>query len=411
MTFSTNEDGNVAMIFGILVPVIMGALGISVDYSAWITQQNRLQSTADATVLAAANEMYLANADKEQIASTAKAIVKAHNPKGHGGIETSVEVLHEHNAVRVELRQKGNMYFSSMFLPMPPTIRVSALAKVNGGGRVCVIALEDSDEETITHRSRSSVLANECGIYSNSTSPYGITTDSSGTFEAELTCSAGGVYGSTSRFTPPPLTDCPQIEDPLADRQPPSYGGCKKTLLKLPKAIKQLVLFPGVYCGGLNLEGNILITLMPGIYVIKDGEFRVGNKAIIIGLNVGFYLTGDDARLKIEPDSKVTFTAPKTGPMAGLLFFEDRDAPPGRIHDITSDDARMLLGTIYLSRGDVVIASENPVADESAYTAIVARKIHIEHRTELHINADYDATDIPVPDGLGPVGGNVILAK
>ena len=411
MRFIADTKGNVALIFGILVPVIMGALGISVDYSAWITQQNRLQETADATVLAAANELYLANADKDQIAETAKAIVAAHNPKKHDEIETSVEILNDVNAVRVELRQKGDMYFSSMFLPTPPTIRVTALARMNGGGRICVVALEESDEATITHKQRSSIIARECGIYSNSTSPYGITTESSGKFEAELTCSAGGISGSTSRFDPAPLTDCPQIEDPLADRQPPPFSGCDETKFKLPRKVREVVLFPGVYCGGLHLSGDILVTLMPGIYIIKDGHLKVDKKAIVIGYNVGFYLTGEDTTIKFAAQSKIAFTAPKTGPMAGLLFFEDRNVPLGRKHDITSDDARLLLGTVYLPRGEAVIASKNPVADESAYTAIVARKIHLKNNTELYVNADYDATDIPVPTGLGPVGGNVILAK
>ena len=40
--------------------------------------------------------------------------------------------------------------------------------------------------------------------------------------------------------------------------------------------------------------------------------------------------------------------------MGGLLIFEDRNLPVKLLHKITSDDARMLLGTIYLPVGSLI---------------------------------------------------------
>jgi len=126
---------------------------------------------------------------------------------------------------------------------------------------------------------------------------------------------------------------------------------------------------------------------------------------------VGFYLVGT-SEIDLGYVASINLTAPKTGPLAGILFFEDRSAPLLRKHTINSSDARNLLGTIYLSRGALSIGGIRPVADQSAYTVIVARGIQLEAGPNLVLNANYYATDIPVPAGVGPnSSGNVGLIR
>jgi hypothetical protein len=97
--------------------------------------------------------------------------------------------------------------------------------------------------------------------------------------------------------------------------------------------------------------------------------------------------------------------------MAGVLFWEDASAPEDNKHFILSSNARQLLGTIYLPRGQLKIASIMPVADKSAYTAIVARTLQMSGSPTLVLNADYAGTDVPVPAGLGAIGGEVFLSN
>ena len=93
------------------------------------------------------------------------------------------------------------------------------------------------------------------------------------------------------------------------------------------------------------------------------------------------------------------------------MFFEDRNAPLDRVHKIESDDARKFLGTFYLSRGVLEVNTQKPVADDSAYTAIVARRLSLIGRPSLVLNADYAGTEIPVPEGVGPVGNTISLRE
>ncbi len=87
--------------------------------------------------------------------------------------------------------------------------------------------------------------------------------------------------------------------------------------------------------------------------------------------------------------------------MAGLLFFEDRDTKFSTYHRITSNDARRLVGTMYLPKSKLMIDANNPVADKSEYTIIIAREFELRDGPELVLNTDYESTPIPVPEGVG----------
>jgi len=81
------------------------------------------------------------------------------------------------------------------------------------------------------------------------------------------------------------------------------------------------------------------------------------------------------------------------------------------VHEIRSSDARQLLGTFYLPKSTLRVDTERPVADQSAYTIIIADKIELEGKPSLYLNSDYASSDVPVPSGVGPIGGNTFLRK
>ena len=141
--------------------------------------------------------------------------------------------------------------------------------------------------------------------------------------------------------------------------------------------------------------------------------------AVLKGNNVGFYFTGnvpadDDGRvtvMRFMKESIVEMTAPKDGAMAGLLFNEDRNAPANRRYEVVSDSARRLVGTIYFPRGIFSVSANQSIADKSEYTAVVTRRLELFQAPNLVLNARYNATDVPVPDGLGPNSGVIRLVE
>ena len=438
MSLWTDIRGNVAIIFTLSLPVLLVCSGLAVDYAVWTNQKQELQRIADEAALIAAKELYLANTSGSQAAAVAQAsatnsIVAAgmstaaspadrgdksnpsdRSPSGNRDttfgdrvtVHTTVDLVE--GTVEVTVTQAGVALFSKSMIA-PPLIRVSAVARSVGGGRVCVIGLHESEAGTITLDSNAILTAATCGVYSNSTSADGVSSNSNAVLTSELTCSAGGYDGKAYNFAPPPVTDCPKIPDPLASRPAPPVGRCD---YKNREVIdKRTNLHPGVYCGGLFIDGNSDVRLNPGVYVIKDGEFRVDSNSKIRGTEVGFYLLGADSVFRFSSNAVVDLSAPVDGPLAGILFFEDRSAPLGRAHEIFSNYARNLVGTVYLPRGRFVIDADTPVADLSAYTAIIALKVELYSGPNLVLNTDYGLTDVPLPDGINRAGGNIVLTR
>ena len=79
---------------------------------------------------------------------------------------------------------------------------------------------------------------------------------------------------------------------------------------------------------------------------------------------------------------------------------------------ISSDAARQLLGTIYIPSATLAVSGvSNRVADQSAWTVVVAKAVNVGGSADLVINANYAGSTVPVPAGVGPRGGSVMLTK
>lgn len=418
------REGNIALLTALALPVVLALAGAAIDFSRYHAGRAKLQEFADTLALRGAKELSLVSMSDRSIVGAVNAAADAISQSlGLGEPQLTVSVNRDAASVTVSLSQPApRMLLLASFSPYDArTLRVSAEAVVRGGQNVCVVALK-SDGDAINASDAANLSAHSCALLSNSVARSSIVVKDKALLEASLICSSGGFEGSPGGFSPrAPLTDCPPYEDPLANRSPPQVGPCafnnvEVGFLNAAKSMgtERLIttrLTPGVYCGGLKIRDLAHVEFDPGIYVVKDGPLLVCKNSDLVGRDVGFYLTGDAATFLFDKHATVSLTAPKDGPMAGILFFEDRGAPADRNHVILSEDARTLLGTFYLPRGNLVIDTQNPVADQSAYTAIIARRLELKGKPTLMINADYSATDVPVPSGLGPVGADIYLRE
>jgi hypothetical protein len=165
-----------------------------------------------------------------------------------------------------------------------------------------------------------------------------------------------------------------------------------------------------VYCEGLKITDGATVTLSPGTYLIQGGKFVVERGATLEGEDVGVFLTGESTTLEFSYDSTISLSAPKKGEMAGMLIFDDRSDKADK-HRIYSNNARKLLGTIYMPNGELYIDSKRPLADRSDYTVIIARTVELFDGPDLVLNANYEGSSVPVPKGVGPLGTTVGLVK
>ena len=417
MRFFKATNGNMTVLFGLLLPVVVGGAALAVDIGRMVDERMQLQSVADAAALAAAHELYLANATEQQVVAVAETFARSNAVDKTGTLAVNADVVQARHAsssgvgdaVEVALSKTVETTIARYLMADSFEISAFSRARVTGGSRICVVGLANDNNATIQLADMAKLTAPTCSVYSNSTKAKGLQSINSALLYTEMTCSAGGAYGGVSNYRPAALTDCPQIEDPLAARPAPKVGHCDYTNLTVDGGSRTLM--PGVYCGGLTITKTASVIAKPGVYIIKDGDLTVDKTASLSGENVGFYLAGSNSTFTFSKEAVVELTAPKSGVMAGLLFFQDRAANDNQTFRITSNNARVLLGTIYLPKGVLVVDADMSVADKSAYTAIVAKRLELLSSPNLVLNTDYGLTDIPVPDGVGQVSDGVFLEE
>lgn len=404
--------GGIKLQAALCLPMIVMLCGGAIDLVKVTSQRQHLQAAVDAAALAGARELGLSDARRENVAAAVEAMVKvaiAPNLSAAGPPDVKTVVRNRPLEVEIVARQATKPVFGSVAGIAPPTIEVVAIARIVGRPNICVLGLDPSENGTISLEKNARVTGQNCAVFSNSRASNSIASKNSAVLSAALICSAGGRDGMKANFNPEPLTDCPTFDDPLAARPEPRPAPCNPAL---PKSVtKSGRLSPGTYCGGLAIGAGGDVELEPGVYIIKDGPLTVSGGARLVGKGVGIFLTGSKATLQLEPASSIDLSAPEVGEMAGLLVFESRSQPESGVHQILSDDARNLLGTIYLPRGRLNVDANSPIADKSAYTAIVARKISLYGGPHLVLNSNYDETDVPVPEGIRGAAQPVSLVK
>ncbi|MGJ8563417.1 MAG: TadE/TadG family type IV pilus assembly protein [Alphaproteobacteria bacterium] len=127
------------------------------------------------------------------------------------------------------------------------------------------------------------------------------------------------------------------------------------------------IYYPGTYCGGLTVDG-VNVTFMPGTYIIKDGPLTFKNGAEADAQDVSYVLTGNNAVVTVESGSYVDIKAPRSGSMAGLAFFQDRN---GSTSSTGGGTGSLQNNLAYMSSAaESIYADEAPSSDPSAPSGI-----------------------------------------
>jgi len=401
------DRGSMTTLFAMALPAVLGVMGIAVDFATFNLKQSELQAAADNAALAGAKELGLANSKTSTIQEVARNFVLAQVDAAERKVAVDVKIDDKSDTVTVSLMEQWPPFFAHFLGAEITPIAVSATATLAGRSNICVLALNPSITNAILLQNGSQITAKSCGVFANSKASQAISLKNKSVIKAESTCAVGGIMNKGT-ITPDATTDCPAIEDPLAGRSGPSVGGCDH-LLKIV-ATGNVSLSPGVYCGGLQISGTAQVTLKPGTYIIKDGPLTVSGTATVTGKDVVFYLTGLGGIIVFLDDATINLSGAEAGPLAGLLIYQDRNAKLGIVHTIRAKKAKNLTGTIYLPNGALLVDPGSKVAEESAYTAIIANTIFVDKGPELVLNANYGATDVPVPGGIRS-SAQVVLSR
>jgi hypothetical protein len=234
------------------------------------------------------------------------------------------------NAVRATLRRDTannnpvSTFFASVMGFTELSVGAHATALQKQYTAPCMVALHPNSADAFNVRSNAYIDLSGCGVTVNSNSTSALSMWANASFHTGGTCLVGGYDGAGTDYSPTPTTSCEPWENPLENLPLPTLDGhghavathCDFTNKSIP-VNTTAVLTPGIYCGGINMNSNTVVTMEAGIYVIKDGPFHTDSNTVLSGEGVFIYLTGTGAILDMNSNSIIDLKAQRRHEHAG----------------------------------------------------------------------------------------------
>ena len=339
--------GNVAILFALCLPVLVGGAGFGVETTYWYFNRLSLQAAADAAAYAAALEKRSGGSVSEvQAVANHTVSDNGFNPAAIG-VAVTPGVVSGGGSVNVVLTETVERYFTALFNDTDPVFHASATATYNTASNACILALSPTAAKAANFSGSSNLTLTGCSVMSNSNAANSINVQGAALLHTPCTIAVGQVT-ATSGLT---LTECstsvtnaPSVADPYAGVAAPTPSGAC-----LPQNASNTTIGPGRYCSGLKLKNNV--TMTPGVYYIESATgFDANATANVIGTGVTIYLSGA-AKVSLNGSATVTLKAPTSGTYSGMLFFGDRTQTG--LNKFNGTAASKMTGAIYFASQDV----------------------------------------------------------
>jgi hypothetical protein len=259
-----------------------------------------------------------------------------------------------------------------------------------------VLSTGTGGSNNILMQNSSVMTASNCLVQSD----QNIAADTTASLVAGLAQASGTASGP---ITPAPQSGAPAIADPFASLSinPPLLSGlCSVTTLLGNLTDGALhILTPGAYCGNITASSNTTLYLTPGVYYFKGGTLNMQQSSTLTGTNV-VLIFNDDASFNFQDNSVITLSGEQSGNYAGFVILTTRTNT--NTFTISSNNAKQLEGAIYVPDATLLVTGTgNQVANQSAWTVIVAQALQLQGSPNLVINANYSSSNVPVPAGAG----------
>lgn len=398
--FVRAEDGLIALKFALALPAVALLVAGSIDLMAVNSARNRLQDIADAAALAGARDLNLAVADDTGI-ERAKAYVDEALSRWEQApaVSQTIEIEEaDRQRILVVVLNGHRMSFFGNLLP-PGGWKFVAISRATSVGRMplCVLGIGNGGQTVISVADQSRLSAPNCMVHSNRD------------VEAGGSIQAGAVQAVTSAsglISPKPGVGAAPIEDPFAAMNLDESGACGQAPSVQVYSSGLIYAHPGVHCGGYKLMGSARLMLHPGEHWFLGGHLDLSENAVVQGSDVALFFD-KKSKFDFKGQSSVRLSGRRTGAYAGMVVAATRGNT--QTFTISSDNVDTLLGVIYVPEATLLVEGKSEVARDSAWTVVVARWLDLKGSASLVINANYDSSSVPVPDGVGPTAGGAKL--
>src|SRR5262249_32674012 len=174
LRFGRDESGSYLIITGLLIPVLVGFLGLGTEIGLWLYRHQTLQGAADSAAVSAGTAYYT-QGNSNNLSTQAEGVTASYGfVNGQTGASVTVNKPPQSGthtltpgSVEVIVRQVQNRLFSVIWNSEPFTITARAVAVANGGTG-CVLALNPTASGSITVQGNAQIVLNGCSLYDDS---------------------------------------------------------------------------------------------------------------------------------------------------------------------------------------------------------------------------------------------------
>lgn len=386
-----NKRGNVLVIAGAALPLVVGSAGLATDTVQWALWKRQLQRAADSAAFAGVYARF--HGDPSSNAVTRDLTNNKHLwvPLLSGYPQVTEPTVSGYMyPVNVVLAVQQPLTFSSMFMTATPTITATARAAGVDGDDYCVVALEDDPSASGIIIQGSSIVDLGCGMISNSPAAsisVGVNGNSHNV-TADPIAGVGGVPPVNGTNTEKSFT-LPQ-PDPYKDKYstsiPPSVpcGSMNDHVVSTSGGVTTLS--PGCYTGNNQFKftgGNWV--LQPGTYYLDSIDFSAtGGNISCSGCTI--ILTGTNPKqLDLNGGARLNLSAPTTGDYAKMLIIQSANASwVNNANTINGNADTTFDGAIYIPKQAVKLSGSTGAITKCAM--IVGKRVEFEGNANLQNN-------------------------
>jgi hypothetical protein len=414
MTTNPSRRGQSLVGFLLAFPMIVGALGLTVDLGWSYFRQESAKSAAQAAAIAAtaaagstssgnpvcgSNNVVCQSPTRSPASIPNPAVtnidVACQYAKDNGfaytsggtqnvmvaagtGTPTGLTGITVPYWVQVTVAENVTQTFSAVFGSRLGTISArstSGYMKPAGG---CIYVL--GSPGTTVAMSGTPSLSTGCSIYVNSTSSAAMLLSGS----PSITVTGGGsidVSGAILRsgsptFSPSPNLGTTPVADPLSGLTPPVASGCSVSGVSLSGSSTK-TLSPCVAGGivtvtsGISLSGSASVTLDPGIYIMNGGISASGSATINGSGGVMIYMASGG--ISLSGGTTVNITAPSSGPYQGIGIYQPSSNTTAMA--LSGGSSQSINGAVYAPGASLAYSGSSGMCGNGGGTTLVINSI------------------------------------
>ena len=292
--FCEDRSGAAIILAALMMPVLVGGMGLGAETGYRYFNQRVLQHAADFAAHAGAVRKYKGDAKPAIDAAALHVATESDFAASIGTIAVNIPPASgaftgDPSAVEVILTETRPRLFSAIFSEVPVDIGARAVAAVTAqGSSGCILSLSETASPGVTVQGSPSVTLTACSVAANSSAAdaFSIPNSLNTPMSVECVYTVGGAYTHSDGVL---QTECTSVMENAPATQDPYYwvaepaftGTCHNKMVGKPNQTTTVTptetwTHPsGVsipvrrYCNGLDAKG--IVNFEPGLYIVEGG--------------------------------------------------------------------------------------------------------------------------------------------